>query len=88
MAVVLYACVQPGASEEEVVARLRRHAQARDWLVVGEVVDHTSTSTPLGFRPNWWGHARQLITSGEAGGLVTTSRADANFGELEEWLHE
>ncbi|WP_405759411.1 hypothetical protein OG234_13055 [Streptomyces sp. NBC_01420] len=86
--VVLYACVPPGTSEDDVVARLRRHAGARDWLVIGEVVDYTSTSTPLGFRPNWLGHARPLLTSGQAGGLVTTSRTDACFAELPEWLQE
>lgn len=85
---MLYAAVPRGQDAGDLMARLRRHAEARDWLVVDEVVDYATTSTPLGERPNWWGRARVLITSGEAKGVVTTSRADAGLAELEGWLHE
>ncbi|WP_371604940.1 hypothetical protein OG345_40780 (plasmid) [Streptomyces sp. NBC_01220] len=90
-AVVLYACIQPGQDEAAVTALLRRHAEARDWVVAAEVVDHTSTATPLDRRPNWE-RARLLITTGQARGIVTTSRAAcADTGDapaVEEWLAE
>lgn len=89
--VVLYACIAPGQDEQDVMARLRRHAEARDWVVVGEVIDHTHTATPLEHRPNW-PQAKTLITSGQAGGIVTTSRiacADTpSAPALERWLGE
>lgn len=86
-AVVLYACVPPGQDQDDLTARLRQHAEARDWVVLAEVFDHTSTATPLGSRPAW-SDARMLITSGVATGLVTTSRIDATFPDLEEWLRD
>jgi hypothetical protein len=89
--VVLYACIAPGQDQDDVTARLRRHAEARDWVVAGEVVDHTSTATPLEYRPNW-PQAQRFITSGQAKGLVTTSRtacADTpSAPALEEWLRD
>lgn len=70
---------------------LRRYAEARDWRVVGEIVDHTTTSTPLAQRPKW-PEASLLITSGQARGIVTTSlRACADTPStpfLSAWLTE
>ncbi|GAA3301267.1 hypothetical protein [Streptomyces cinereospinus] len=71
--VVLYTCIAPGQDQTAVLTRLRRYAEARDWVVIGEVIDHTTTATPLDSRPNWQ-KARTLITSGQAHGIVTTSR--------------
>lgn len=88
---MLYACIAPGQDQQDVLARLRRHAEARDWLVVREVIDHTPTATPLECRPNW-PQVKTLITSGQARGLVTTSRlacADTPSDPvLDEWLGE
>ncbi|MEU1372003.1 hypothetical protein ABZ454_38840 [Streptomyces sp. NPDC005803] len=87
--VVLYACVAPGQDQDGVTARLRRHAEARDWVVVGEVVDRITRATPLECRPNW-PEARRFITSGQAKGLVMTSRTvcihAAEATALDEWL--
>jgi hypothetical protein len=89
--VVLYACVPPGQNEDDVTARLRRHAEARDWVVAGEILDHTTTATPLECRPNW-PQAKRLITSGRATGLVTTSRtacaSTPTAPVLEDWLRD
>jgi hypothetical protein len=72
-AVVLYACIPPGQTRGDVVPRLRRYAEARDWDVAATVVDYTPTATPLERRPNW-PQARDAISSGRARGIVTTSR--------------
>ncbi|MFF8990219.1 hypothetical protein ACF09H_09770 [Streptomyces sp. NPDC014983] len=71
--------------------RLRRHAEARDWVVVGEVFDHTPTATPLEQRTNW-SQARAYITTGQARGIVTTSRTTcaqtSGSSTLMEWLRD
>jgi hypothetical protein len=89
--VVLYACIAPGQDQADVMARLRRHAEARDWVVMDEVIDHTPTATPLDSRPNW-PQARQHITAGQARGIVATpgtERAGAfDSPTLAEWLHD
>ncbi|MFB0617207.1 hypothetical protein [Streptomyces sp. AGS-58] len=72
-AVVLYACIQPGQQQRDTVHALRQYAEARDWVIVGTVIDHTTTATPLEHRPNW-PQAKALIMSGQARGIVTTSR--------------
>ncbi|MEU6460302.1 hypothetical protein [Streptomyces sp. NPDC046976] len=72
--VVLYACVPPGLNQDRVLARLREHAEARDWVVVGEALDLTSAETPLEHRPNW-AEAWAYIMTGQATGIVTTFRA-------------
>ncbi|GAA2732401.1 hypothetical protein [Streptomyces nogalater] len=87
--VVLYACIPPGQDQDETVVRLREYAAARDWDIIGEVIDHTATATPLGARPNW-PLAKTYIENGQAHGLVTTSRtacADTTkSAPLTEWL--
>jgi hypothetical protein len=87
--VVLYACIAPGQDQDDVIAQLRRHAAARDWVVVSEVIDHTATATPLDSRPNW-PIAAACISNGQARGMVTTSRracADTSKAPaLSEWL--
>ncbi|MFC8715267.1 MULTISPECIES: hypothetical protein [unclassified Streptomyces] len=89
--VVLYACIAPGQDQQDVLARLRAHARARDWHIVGEVFDHAATDTPRENRANWR-QASALITSGRAMGLVTTSRtacADTpGSPALASWLQE
>ncbi|MFE7975746.1 hypothetical protein [Streptomyces shenzhenensis] len=87
--VVLYACVAPDQNRQDVISRLRRHAAARDWVIVGEAVDDTPADTPLQDRPGW-GDVKMLITSGQAGGLVITCAAACpgapGFPSLGEWL--
>lgn len=89
-AVVLYACVAPGQRQNDLVARLREYADARDWLIAATVVDHTTTATPLDSRPNW-PQVKQLIVDGTATGIVTTSRRACGETEsapvLSEWLN-
>ncbi|MER6334086.1 hypothetical protein ABT298_33230 [Streptomyces sp. NPDC001034] len=89
--VVLYACVPPGQKLDDIVMRLRRHVEARDWVVVGEVFDHTPTATPLEHRPNW-AQAQAYITTGQATGIVTTSRTacaqTSESSSLVQWLHD
>lgn len=73
------------------MARLRRHAEARDWVVVAEVIDHAATAAPLNRRPNW-PQAKTYITNGQARGIVATPHtvdADAaSFPTLTEWLRD
>lgn len=82
--VVLYACVAPGQSQQDVIAQLRRHAEARDWAVVGEAIDNTPADTPLQDRPSWGG-AKMLIASGQATGVVTNC-CTTGIPALGEWL--
>ncbi|CAL9614410.1 hypothetical protein SUDANB1_05696 [Streptomyces sp. enrichment culture] len=88
-AVVLYACIAPGEQQDDIVTRLRKYAEARDWVIAGTVVDHTTTATPLDSRPNWR-QAKALIVDGQARGIVTTSRRacaeTASTPVLSEWL--
>ncbi|MEU9925128.1 hypothetical protein AB0H51_28235 [Streptomyces griseoluteus] len=89
--VVLYACIAPGQDQDDVLARLRRHAEARDWLVAAVVVDHDPTATPLDYRQNWW-LAQEYVTTGQARGIVATpgtDRAGALCARpLADWLHD
>ncbi|MFF4750517.1 hypothetical protein ACWD5R_17890 [Streptomyces sp. NPDC002514] len=89
--VALYARLGPSEDPESVIARLRRYAHVRDWAVAGVVIDRTAADVPLSDRPNW-PQAQQLITSGQAQGLVTTSRLDCistpSGLSLDDWLSE
>ncbi|GAA5070867.1 hypothetical protein GCM10023336_56400 [Streptomyces similanensis] len=72
------------------MARLRLHAEARDWVVVDEVVDQKSTAAPppLGLRPNWV-KVKAYVGSGQAQGIVATAHTlDASDPTLTEWLHD
>jgi hypothetical protein len=85
--VVLYARIAPCDDQQEVIARLRRHAEARDWVVVGEVINYTQTDAPYAQVGHGWQAAKRLVTSGQAKGIVTTSRqACADVAGLDEWL--
>jgi hypothetical protein len=88
-AVVLYACIPPGQQRADIEGALRKYAEARDWLIAGTVIDHTATATPLEHRPNW-PQVRNLLASGAAHGIVTTSRRACAETEgapvLSEWL--
>ncbi|MDN3260793.1 hypothetical protein QWJ26_13410 [Streptomyces sp. CSDS2] len=89
--VALYACIAPGQDQADVLEQLRLYAEARDWVVVGEVIDHTPTATPLDSRPNW-PQAKVYITTGEARGIVATphtrSAGAGSSPTLTEWLHD
>ncbi|MFJ8201107.1 hypothetical protein [Streptomyces sp. NPDC096152] len=88
--VVLYACIASVQDEGDVLARLRRHAEARDWVVVGEVIDHDTTGTPLECRRNW-AQAKAFVTTGQARGIVATpgtERAGVASPSLTQWLHD
>jgi hypothetical protein len=89
-AVVLYACIAPDQRRDEVRDRLRRHAEARDWVVVAEVIDHVATATPLKHRPNW-PLVLTYIATQQAEGIVATAHTaragDCSSPPLGERLH-
>ncbi|MFF7098473.1 hypothetical protein ACFY9A_39845 [Streptomyces rubradiris] len=89
--VALYACIAPGLNQADVMEQLRLYAEARDWVVAGEVIDHTPTATPLDSRPNW-PQAKMYITTGQACGIVATphtwSAGAFSSPTLTEWLHD
>lgn len=70
--VVLYAC-QPTGDTDKILTDLRTYAAARDWIVVGELVDRVSVSEPPDSRPEWAKLAR-LIEDGQAHGIITPMR--------------
>ncbi|MER7497031.1 hypothetical protein ABT033_31100 [Streptomyces pharetrae] len=86
--VVLYDRINLGQDQQEAVARLRRHAEARDWVVVAEVIEYgpPETTSPAG---QGWQTVRRFVGSRQAMGIVTTSRrALAAVDSLDEWLLE
>jgi hypothetical protein len=86
---VPYACIPHDQDPAKLLEQLRGYAEARDWVIADEVVDHTTPTTPLEDRPNW-PTAAKLIISGRATGIAIPSRelcADTcTAPELEAWL--
>jgi hypothetical protein len=85
---VLYDRINLGQNQEDVVARLRRHAEARDWVIVAEVIEYgpPETTSPAG---QGWQTVRRLVGNRRAMGIVTTSRQTlASVDGLDEWLRE
>lgn len=87
--VVLYACL-PQGQPDVVLAELRAYAEARDWVVVRELVDRSSIGEPVEGRPMWPTLAA-LIESGQAQGIVTPMRRMCGLREpeqtrLDTWL--
>ncbi|MFI6209127.1 hypothetical protein ACIBAI_22430 [Streptomyces sp. NPDC051041] len=72
VAVVLYACVTPGQDRNDVIAQLRQHAVARDWVIRAEITDCFQEAAALDDRPGWR-QAMGLIAASTAMGIVTTA---------------
>ncbi|MFE4421298.1 hypothetical protein [Streptomyces sp. NPDC056817] len=86
--VVLYACITHGQDQRAVFAQLRRHAEARDWVVIGEVTDSTAATIPLQDRPGWPA-AATAITSGRASGIVVAACTETpDIEPVGAWLDE
>lgn len=87
-AVVLYARPEPGQDGQDIVAQLRRYADARDWVVIEEVIDPLPAAIPLQDRPGWR-VARNAITSGQAKGIVASACSQMPIAAtLKEWLRD
>ncbi|MCZ1009889.1 hypothetical protein [Streptomyces lydicus] len=91
--VVLYACVDgPRTSATAILAELRRFANAREWIVAGEILDSAPLSTPLDERPMWHS-VREAIAKGRAEGIVaaldhTCDDVADTRAQLFDWLAE
>ncbi|MFF0226556.1 hypothetical protein [Streptomyces sp. NPDC004629] len=86
--VVLYGCPEPGQDERDVMTRLRRYADARDWVVIGEVTDLSPATIPFQERRGWPA-ARNAVTSGQAKGIVATACPQTPVAsDLEDWLRD
>ena len=72
--VVLYVCVPPGQSPAAALRLVHGYAEARDWVVVAEIVDDTDRTVPVTDR-NMWPVAQEYITSRRAAGVVTLERS-------------
>ncbi|QNP70492.1 hypothetical protein IAG44_14280 [Streptomyces roseirectus] len=86
--VVLYACRPDG--EAGVLTELRVYATARDWVVVGELIDRTHPDSALDERPRWT-RLKELVESGQAQGIVTPMRrlcgkCESERSLLDTWL--
>jgi hypothetical protein len=77
--VVLYA----RTGEQDVIAQLRRQAEARDWVVVGEITDTIPTDLPLQQCPGWPAVQAAILTH-QARGIITT--VDTDVTGLDGWL--
>lgn len=91
--VVLYACVEgPDATATTAFSELRRFANAREWLIAGEILDTAPLATPLDERPMWHS-VREVISAGRAEGIVaapnhTCDDVEGVRAELLDWLAE
>lgn len=90
-AVVLYVCAKdPAATAAQVVEKLSRYSDARDWEVVEIVLDTSSLSTPLADREQWQA-ACDVIDTRRAEGIVAlqSHAGDASArAELTQWFAE
>ncbi|MET9508933.1 hypothetical protein ABZX62_10725 [Streptomyces flavidovirens] len=92
-AVVLYACDEGSrATATATLSGLRRFANAREWEIVGEILDSTQLTTPLDVRPMWHS-VREAISAGRAEGIVaplnhTCDDIEEGRAELFDWLAE
>lgn len=88
--VVLYSCVYDGRDPEAVMAALRMHAEARDWVVHSSLYDLTDVTSTRTDRKSW-PQVDRLLTSKEVGGLVAPCEDEIAFytpgkERLREWL--
>ncbi|WP_157839069.1 hypothetical protein [Streptomyces flavidovirens] len=92
-AVVLYACDEGSrADATAALAGLRRFANAREWVIVDEILDSAPLATPLDDRPMWHS-VREAISAGLAEGIVappnhTCDDVEGGRAELFDWLAE
>lgn len=90
--VVLYTCVNDLQDPHAVLAVLRRHAEARDWRVVGTAHDLCHWDIPLDDRPAWPLVEQQLAT-GQAHGLVVPALTELavtpnGLSEFTAWVRD
>ncbi|MGW1073700.1 hypothetical protein [Streptomyces sp. NPDC002537] len=89
--VVLYTCIHDARDPEETLTTLRRHAEARDWVVHSALYDNADITSIRSDRKAW-PKAETLLKQKEATGLVAPSEAEIALhpmskNRLREWLH-
>ncbi|KNB52883.1 hypothetical protein [Streptomyces caatingaensis] len=90
--VVLYTLIHDDSKPDEVMQRLRRHAEARDWVVHEAFVDFASLESTRTDR-KCWPKAERLLKDRAVQGLVARSEDELAFyrlgkDRLRNWLLE
>lgn len=76
--VVLYACIHDNRGVEDVLGHLRRHAEARDWVVHSALHDVDDITSPRGARQAW-PDVEQLLQTRLVQGVVAPTEDEIAF---------
>ncbi|RKN11591.1 hypothetical protein D7319_06645 [Streptomyces radicis] len=80
---VIYLCHPSESTTLAAAARLRAHADARDWAVAAEVLDVTAVVPRAGVE-----RARSYVLLRQAHGILTTTREAPALASERDWLAE
>ncbi|MEV4874296.1 hypothetical protein [Streptomyces syringium] len=88
----LYACVYDDRDPEAVIEALRKHAEARDWVVHNALYDTSDITSDRGSRESW-PKVERLLQEGQVSGFVAPTEDEIAFSpqdkaQVRNWLLE